>query len=149
MREPTAAVACSIWRRHGVADATRIIPEEAAIAFTYDGCSYAVMMALSRRLPSALAYLARTADCPEGYCCSASTCARLRSGPGGAASSVLALLEALTIDAAPQVRMFRPIVRQSDYVADHFPHVGERPSSSGLKIAAKPPKASTQANAAA
>jgi len=32
MREPTAAVACSIWRRHGVADATRIIPEEAAIA---------------------------------------------------------------------------------------------------------------------
>ncbi len=50
MPEPTATVACSIWRRHGVVDGTRIIPEETAIAFTYEGGSYAVMMATPQNL---------------------------------------------------------------------------------------------------
>jgi FdhD protein len=50
MREPTTAVACLIWRRQGVADGMRVIPEEAAIAFTYDGGSYAVMMATPQNL---------------------------------------------------------------------------------------------------
>ena len=45
MREPTVAVASSVWRQHSTADGERIIPEETAVAFTYDGGSYAVMMA--------------------------------------------------------------------------------------------------------
>jgi FdhD protein len=50
MREPTATVACSIWRQQGAADGQRIIPEETAVAFTYDGGSYAVMMATPQNL---------------------------------------------------------------------------------------------------
>src|SRR5580658_2578561 len=50
MREPTATVACSIWRQQGAADGKRVIPEETAVAFTYDGGSYAVMMATPQNL---------------------------------------------------------------------------------------------------
>jgi len=50
MREPTIAVDCAIWRRQGTADGKRIIPEETAVAFTYEGGSYAVMMATPQNL---------------------------------------------------------------------------------------------------
>jgi FdhD protein len=50
MRQPTATVACSIWRQQGAAEAQRVIPEETAVAFTYDGGSYAVMMATPQNL---------------------------------------------------------------------------------------------------
>jgi FdhD protein len=50
MREPTASVACSVWRHQGAADGKRVIPEETAISFTYDGGSYAVMMATPQNL---------------------------------------------------------------------------------------------------
>jgi FdhD protein len=50
MREPTAAVATAIWRQSGVTEGKRTIPEETAVAFTYDGGSYAVMMATPRNL---------------------------------------------------------------------------------------------------
>jgi FdhD protein len=50
VREPTTTVACSIWRRQGASDGKRIVPEETAVAFTYDGGSYAVMMATPQNL---------------------------------------------------------------------------------------------------
>jgi FdhD protein len=50
MREPAVSVSCSIWRQPGAAEGKRIIPEETAIAFTYDGGSYAVMMATPQNL---------------------------------------------------------------------------------------------------
>ena len=50
MREPTTAVHTTVWRRQGAADGSRIIPEETAIALSYDGGTYAVMMATPRDL---------------------------------------------------------------------------------------------------
>ncbi len=50
MREPAIAVDCSIWRRQGAAAGKRIIPEETAVAFSYEGGSYAVMMATPQNL---------------------------------------------------------------------------------------------------
>ena len=50
MRAPTQSVACVSWRQHGFADGERIVPEETAVALTYDGGSYAVMMATPRDL---------------------------------------------------------------------------------------------------
>jgi len=46
MRSPLAWVRRGIWRRHqSLAAGERAIPEETAISFTYNGGSYAVMMA--------------------------------------------------------------------------------------------------------
>lgn len=50
MREPTTPVACSVWRNQGLAEGKRIVPEETAVSFTYDGGSYAVMMATPQNL---------------------------------------------------------------------------------------------------
>jgi FdhD protein len=50
MREPTVTVASTTWRRQGATDGKRIIPEETAVAFAYDGGTYAVMMATPQNL---------------------------------------------------------------------------------------------------
>jgi FdhD protein len=42
---PVARVLRSIWRHGGFSEGARAVPEESAIAFTYDTASYAVMMA--------------------------------------------------------------------------------------------------------
>src|SRR5579871_2325811 len=42
--QPVIRVSRSAWRAHGAAEGERTIPEEAAIAFAYNGGTYAVMM---------------------------------------------------------------------------------------------------------
>src|SRR6201995_3516053 len=50
MRAPTASGDNAVWRRAGVSHGKRSVPEEAAVAFSYDGGTYAVMMATPQNL---------------------------------------------------------------------------------------------------
>jgi FdhD protein len=50
MRQPTTSVDCSVWRNDSATGGTRIVPEEVAVAFSYDGGTYAVMMATPQDL---------------------------------------------------------------------------------------------------
>jgi FdhD protein len=50
MREPATSVDCAVWRSQGVTAGKRIVPEETAVALSYDGGTYAVMMATPQDL---------------------------------------------------------------------------------------------------
>jgi len=50
MRAPTASVDNAVWRGAGVSRGKRSVPEETAVAFSYDGGTYAVMMATPQDL---------------------------------------------------------------------------------------------------
>jgi FdhD protein len=50
MRGPANSVDCAVWRSQGVTAGKRIVPEETAIALSYDGGTYAVMMATPQNL---------------------------------------------------------------------------------------------------
>jgi FdhD protein len=44
MRNPVGTVDCQVWRDGGGSDGARTVPEETALALTYNGGTYAVMM---------------------------------------------------------------------------------------------------------
>jgi FdhD protein len=50
MRTPAASVDNAVWRHTGRTAGKRFVPEEAAVAFSYDGGTYAVMMATPQDL---------------------------------------------------------------------------------------------------
>jgi FdhD protein len=50
MRDPVRTVDRQVWRDSGFSEGMRIVPEETAIALTYNGGSYAVMMATPQDL---------------------------------------------------------------------------------------------------
>ena len=62
MREPTVTVESTIWRRQGATAGKRIVPEETAVAFSYDGGTYAVMMATPQDLKFCFFFLNETAN---------------------------------------------------------------------------------------
>ncbi len=44
MDDPVRQVHCRIWRDGRLGEGERVIPEETALALTYNGSTYAVMM---------------------------------------------------------------------------------------------------------
>ena len=50
MRRALARLPRSAWRDRRIAGGERVVPEETAVAFSYDGGSYAVMMATPQDL---------------------------------------------------------------------------------------------------
>jgi FdhD protein len=108
---PALTVSCAVWRRDEMSASVRMVPEEAAIAFTFNGTTHAVMMATPADLEDFAVGFALTEGLIE-------------------APSEIASLEIVATAAGIELRSWLPEERAKSYAARRRSMAG--PTGCGL-----------------